>query len=201
MWTFPMSEIRYCIAVAFVCLVPGVFVYWFSIHPFVNFWRRVGAGRTVGLHLAFMGLIALIVSTQRSWLIAVEFESHLWLYVAGGGLMALSAVLRKRLGWELRLSTLLGFPEVDPARYPQPLLTGGPYAHVRHPRYLQLTLAFWAWALLANYLAAYVLAALALAGIRLVVHWEERELRTRYGAAYREYELRVPRFIPRFHKQ
>jgi protein-S-isoprenylcysteine O-methyltransferase Ste14 len=193
-----MGEVRYGIAVALVCPVPGTFAYWLSIHPFVRFWRRVGPRRTVALHLFVAVLIALMVASQRRWVLAVEFGNHPWLFAAAVSVLMLAAMVRKQVGAQLRLSTMMGFPELDPAGHPQPLVTAGPYARVRHPRYLQMSLVLWGWALLANYLAPYVLAVLALPWIRLLVHWEESELCARYGAEYEEYALRVPRFIPRF---
>ena len=58
----------------------------------------------------------------------------------------------------------------------------------------------WAFgsALIANYLALYLIVALWLPGIYVIVLIEEKELRDRFGAAYDDYCRRVPRFIPRF---
>jgi protein-S-isoprenylcysteine O-methyltransferase Ste14 len=53
-------------------------------------------------------------------------------------------------------------------------------------------------ALIANYLALYLVVALWLPGLYFIVLLEEKELRDRFGPAYDEYCRRVPRFIPRF---
>ena len=53
-------------------------------------------------------------------------------------------------------------------------------------------------ALIANYLALYLIVALWLPGIYVIVLLEEKELRDRFGRAYDDYCRRVPRSIPRF---
>jgi len=53
------------------------------------------------------------------------------------------------------------------------------------------------FALLANYLALYLVLAVGGLGIWLIVILEEKELRERFGPAYDDYCRRVPRFIPR----
>ena len=104
--------------------------------------------------------------------------------------MVVSSRLTKRI--------LMGIPELAPDRHGVPLITDGIYARLRHPRYVQVAMAFLGWALLTNYLAAYVGCAAGLVMLRLIVPLEERELRQRFGKAYDEYCARTPRFIPSF---
>jgi protein-S-isoprenylcysteine O-methyltransferase Ste14 len=54
-----------------------------------------------------------------------------------------------------------------------------------------------AMALFTNYVAAYVLAAIAFPWLYLIIVLEERELSDRFGDEYRSYQQRVPRLIPR----
>lgn len=115
----------------------------------------------------------------------------------GAVLLLLALACRRRIGAELAGATLIGLPELDPTNRPQPLLTTEPYSVVRHPRYLQLLLANWGWALLSNYLAAYLLAAASIAAVWIIVGLEEAELSRRYGRQWSDYAIRAPRFIPR----
>ena len=52
-------------------------------------------------------------------------------------------------------------------------------------------------ALFSNYLASWILLVITVPALLLIVHFEERELRDRFGNAYVEYARRVPRFVPR----
>jgi protein-S-isoprenylcysteine O-methyltransferase Ste14 len=106
------------------------------------------------------------------------------------------------MGWKrkkyLSMRILAGVPEVeaDPEKRGQ-LLREGPYAVIRHPRYAEIVFATFGYAALANYLGCWILAVLTLPVLHLVVLMEERELRDRFGEAYREYAARVPRYLPR----
>jgi protein-S-isoprenylcysteine O-methyltransferase Ste14 len=193
-----MSEVRYWLALALVCLIPGVFAYWFSIHPLIDFWRKVGLRGTMIVHYGLMLLFAFAAVTQRRWILATDNGNNAWLAAAGAAVLILAAAFRREVGGQLRLTTLMGWPELDPSKRPQALLTEGVYAKVRHPRYVQILLALWGWSLIANYLAAYVLALGALPGVGLVVWLEERELRARYGAEYDEYCGACPGLCPGF---
>lgn len=51
-------------------------------------------------------------------------------------------------------------------------------------------------AVFANYLGAYVVAALTAPTIHLIVLLEEKELKARFGAEYEEYMATVPRYVP-----
>ncbi len=68
---------------------------------------------------------------------------------------------------------------------------------MRHPRYLEIGFILAAIALFVNYLAVYILLAAYIPVIYLVVLFEERELRGRFGDAYESYCRKVPRFIPK----
>lgn len=110
---------------------------------------------------------------------------------------AAAHVSRKRRKF-LTASILAGVPEVrmDEGKRGE-LLDQGPYAVIRHPRYVEIVLATLGYAAVSNYTGSWVVAAFAFPLLHLVVLLEERELRDRFGDAYREYCGRVPRYIPR----
>jgi protein-S-isoprenylcysteine O-methyltransferase Ste14 len=193
-----MDAVRYYIALVLVVTMPPTLLPWLLIHPFINFWRRLGPALTHGLVGSVMGLGGVGLFQARKSLLAAEFGTNYFL-IALGVLAEVAAIwLWVLLHRHLALSTLLGLPELAPKKYPTGLITSGIYGRMRHPRYVQLVLAIWGYALIANYLAAYATAALWLPGIFIVARLEEKELRDRYGAAYEEYCRRVPRFVPRW---
>ena len=121
--------------------------------------------------------------------------------VPGILLLFFSSWLRLRIQRYFPVRSLAGLPELAPQRYPQDLVTDGPFTVVRHPRYLQFLIALLGWALIANYLALYGVLALWVPGVWLIAALEERELQDRFGDEYDAYCARVPRFLPRASKR
>jgi protein-S-isoprenylcysteine O-methyltransferase Ste14 len=92
---------------------------------------------------------------------------------------------------------LSGLPQLSQKHYPGVLLREGIYSRIRHPRYVEVTLWVLGYALFANFLASYLVAALTPAVLYLIVFLEERELAQRFGKEWEEYAREVPRFVPR----
>jgi protein-S-isoprenylcysteine O-methyltransferase Ste14 len=123
-----------------------------------------------------------------------------------GGVAALTVVLGVLLYasgfalwlWTVRLFARIGDGTLAPWDPTQRLVVEGPYRYVRNPMITAVILAlvgeaavFGSWALL-------VWAAVVFAGNWLwFVVYEEPGLERRFGAEYREYKRRVPRWIPR----
>lgn len=193
-----MDAVRYYIALILVVTMLPMLLVWPLIHPFISFWRRLGPALTSTLVWSFLGLIGVgLFLARKSWL-AVDFGTNYVLVVQGVLLEAASIWLWGPLHRYLSFTTMMGLPELAPQKYPTTLITGGIYSWIRHPRYVQILLFIWGYALIANYPAAYVTAGLWLPGVLIIARLEEKELRDRYGAAYEEYCRRVPRFVPRW---
>lgn len=192
-----MDTLRYWLALLVVAGAPGIYLFWFSIHPFVAFWRRVGARRTLAIHYALLIAVAVVVVLLRRPIMAADFGPQPILVGLGLVLLVLAAVLRVFINRRLSNTLLQGLAELDPERYGSKLVTEGIYAHVRHPRYLQLVLAYLAYALITNYLAVWIVCGLTVIWVLFVVPIEERELRQRFGKAYERYCRNVPRLLPR----
>jgi len=177
--------------------LPPLFLYWLLIHPFVNFWRGKGIGLTylIILSVIIAGMIGLF--SLRHFLMETDYGTNYLLMTLGVVLLIIAGSLRVKLHKHLDIRTLLGFPEIAPDRFPRPLITEGIYARMRHPRYVQLLIALIGYALIANYLAAYLAVALWVPGIHLIAILEEKELRAHFGNAYDEYCRKVPRFVPK----
>ena len=192
-----INTLRYLIAVMLVVAIPAAIGYWLLIHPFVRFWRRLGLRGAYGVISPLLAAIMTVMFLLRQRLLAVDWGSSLPLAVTGVACLAASGLLLRSLRKQLSVKALIGVPELDPDHSPGRLLSTGIYGRIRHPRYVQMTLALLGYALIANYPAAYAAWLFWLAGIYAVALLEERELAERFGAAYRQYCRRVPRFLPR----
>ena len=191
-----MDGVRYGVALIFLMLMPGALLYWFSIHPFVRFWRGVGVPATMAVHIAMIAVVGFGIYLLRDLLLAVEYGANPLLMAISVPVLIASMVLRRALGRQLKLRTLVGIPELAAAPGAQRLLCEGIYARIRHPRYLEIFIALVFYALFTNYLAAYVVMAASVPTLLGIIHFEERELRDRFGEEYVRYCARVPRFWP-----
>ena len=85
---------------------------------------------------------------------------------------------------------------VSPLRATRALVIDGPYRYSRNPDYLGQALVYTGAAVLANRLWPLIFLPGALALVtKGVIEREERYLERRFGAAYREYLDRVPRWV------
>jgi protein-S-isoprenylcysteine O-methyltransferase Ste14 len=194
------DRIRYAMALMLVVAGPGVVLFWFPIHPFARFWRRVGARWAYAAGVGVYALTASALATYRHTLLSVEFGTSSVTIALGLAFIAAHIWLRRGWRQQLTLGTLLGLPELAPDSHPRVLLTAGIYARIRHPRYLEVLLGFAGFALVSNYLAAYGATAFLALGILVLIPIEERELADEFGAAYEEVRRRVPALVPRFRK-
>jgi protein-S-isoprenylcysteine O-methyltransferase Ste14 len=192
-----MDSVRYYIALFLVAFTPGVYLYWFSIHPLIGFWRKIGLRPTLALHYTLMIALAVPLVLMRKTILSVDLGAKPVLMLLAALLLALVIYMRKEISKKVATKVLSGFPELAPDQYEPRLLTDGIYARIRHPRYVQLLLAILAYALFTNYLAVYAVFLVGLVWAPLVVRIEERELRDRFGADYERYCESVPRFLPR----
>src|SRR5689334_16668109 len=121
-------------------------------------------------------------------------RAAMWALFAGGWLLvpAVSYMINHFDLFGMRQVWLhLKQKEYESLPFRTPLL----YAHVRHPLYIGWALAFWATPTMT---AGHALVALALTGYMvLATVFEERDLVAHFGEMYRDYQRRVPRFVPR----
>jgi protein-S-isoprenylcysteine O-methyltransferase Ste14 len=193
-----METVRYAVGVLLVAFLPPALLWWFFVHPFVGFWRRVGVRTTLTLMtvLALAGAGALYV--VRDLLLGADLGTNWPLFGIGVLLTVLAGVIGYKRKRQLTFRILSGVPELESDPELQgSLLTEGPYAHIRHPRYVEVTLGVFGYAFVANHVGAYVLALAMLPVLHGIVLLEERELLGRFGAEYEEYRSRVPRYLPR----
>jgi protein-S-isoprenylcysteine O-methyltransferase Ste14 len=193
-----MSTLRYVFAVGLIIGLPPALLMWFIVHPFVDFWRRLGvkASLAINLMILFAGMVGLWSLRER--LVGADLGTS-WALVALGVVLVgvairIAAARKKYLTWRI----LVGVPELASSEDEKgTLLDQGPYAHVRNPRYIEVLVGAFAYACIANYVGAYLVALATLPLLHLIVLLEERELRARFGAEYERYCDRVPRYVPR----
>jgi protein-S-isoprenylcysteine O-methyltransferase Ste14 len=195
-----MDTVRYLLAAFLVISLPPLFLYWLLIHPFVNFWRGKGIGATYSVVLTIIAAAMIGLFSIRHYLLASDFGTNYLLIVLGVLILILSGSMRFAIQKQFSLKTLLGLPEIAPERFPRELITDGIYARMRHPRYVQLLIAFVGYALIANNLAVYLIVALWIPGIYVITILEEQELRAHFGDTYVAYCRRVPRFLPKLRR-
>jgi protein-S-isoprenylcysteine O-methyltransferase Ste14 len=192
-----METAAYWIGFLMVVIGPPFLLMWFLIHPFINTWHRLGTAKTYLILSLFVAAGIAVLFLFRRPLLQVHFGVRVPLAVIAAILFAAAMVIGMERWARLSPAVMLGLPEVSPERYPGRLITEGIYARIRHPRYVEVALGLLAMALFSNYLAMYVALAAYLPLIYLVVLFEERELRQRFGDQYEQYSRQVPRFVPR----
>jgi protein-S-isoprenylcysteine O-methyltransferase Ste14 len=167
-------------------------IYWLIIHPFGSFWRsRVRAAFWIAGLTAWTCGGVLLWTFRRSLLAATRPG---WATIAlGFALIGVEIYLFARVERELGGRRLVGQAELTGAGE---MMTGGLYAHVRHPRYTGMFFAVVGAALLAGDARLWIVLAVWWVFALLVIRLEERELAARFGAEYTAYRERVPAFLP-----
>ena len=191
-----MDDARYYVALMLVLFLPPAVGLWYLIHPFAAFWRRLGPVLTYLVLIGPVFLLGYATYQVRGVLVGTDFGTNpvtIALGVVAAVFGARVAFARRKL---LTQRILVGVPELS-TRDPGTLLTTGIYGRIRHPRYVEIVLFVLAYALFANHLGGYAVAALSVPALYLVIVLEERELRQRFGEAHAAYCRKVPMCIPR----
>jgi protein-S-isoprenylcysteine O-methyltransferase Ste14 len=191
-----METFRYIVALLLVTLVPAALLYWLLLHYLLPVWRRLGISASQYLLWAAVIAFAFFFAAWRGELLRNDYGLQPMLAAIGIIFLAGAIIFRLQIERHLPWRAQLGLPEIDPMGHPQKLVTTGPYAHTRHPRYVQVFLALAGWALLANYPAGYIAALLWIPLMLVIVRLEEPELHRRFGPAYADYCDHVSRFWP-----
>jgi protein-S-isoprenylcysteine O-methyltransferase Ste14 len=183
---------RYLALLIFFLDLP-VPLYWFILHPFANFWRtRVRAA----FYIAGLGAWTaggIFIFCFRNSLVAPGVPS-VPLALLGVAPIVANAILLRRVGKDLGHMRLVGHAELTGKT---DLVTVGIYRHIRHPRYAGMIISVAGACILTGTRFALAVSAIWLILVFAVILLEEREMRARFGDAYRNYCEAVPRFLPR----
>ncbi len=191
-----LTAAGYWLAAFMLATFPAAVLFWVLIHPFARFWRRRGPAVAYSVVALVCLGVAYLIFQIRQPVLAVRWPFSWWLVALGLMLYGAAIWLEVECRRHLKLSTLLGAPELgrDPGR----VLAGGIYGRLRHPRYLSVILGVLGWSCFLNYPAIWLLAIAVVPGFYLVILLEERELRDRFGGEYEGYMRAVPnRLLPR----
>ena len=189
-----MDEFRYFLGLVLIVIMPVVITFWVVIHGGSKQWRK----RSPEMAYSFAGFYILVVIllawSYRISLLGADLGFNLLLFVIGTLIYIASFVLWKPVKKHLDFKTFAGVPEVTDQKIE--LIQDGPFAIVRHPRYLMVAIGVAGWCLMSNYAGAYLIGLLSIAGLFLIVWLEERDLVMRFGDEYRAYQKQVPQIIP-----
>jgi protein-S-isoprenylcysteine O-methyltransferase Ste14 len=167
-------------------------VYWSVFHGGIRFWRGRGrAAYWVAVGCAWGGGGWLLYSYRAQLLTAMD--RPLWAILAGALLIGADIAILVAVEAQLGRRRLVGQAELAGDGE---LFMGGLYARVRHPRYLGMILGILGVCVLAGTRLLWMVAAPWLVATLVIIQLEERELRTRFGAAYIVYAGRVPALLP-----
>jgi protein-S-isoprenylcysteine O-methyltransferase Ste14 len=192
-----LATLRFIFAFLVMATFPPAILLWLAIHPCASFWRRRGPAWTyVLLGVPVIGFMVAAWLLRRA-LLGKDLGTTAFTLIPAIICVAAGLQLNRLRRKQLDFGTLSGIPELSKKLYPGKLLTDGLYGRIRHPRYVEVYLLTFGYALFANYLGVYLLMILSMPLMYFVVLLEERELRQRFGTAYEEYCRRVPRFLPR----
>ncbi|MGH9670542.1 MAG: methyltransferase family protein [Terriglobales bacterium] len=171
-------------------------VFWFLIHPLVDFWRRQkrspywvllpaqGLTIALGLLLTWPWHRVTLYDTPYAWIAALPF-------------IGTAMFIFRNLRPHFTNQQMVGRNELAPDRFEQRLVTTGPHARVRHPIYGAHFLMLVGWTVGSGLLVCYAMVGFALVAGTIMITLEERELERRFGDQFREYKRRVPAFLPR----
>ena len=191
-----METARYTVAVLLVITLPPALGWWFVVHPFVDFWRKIGMSITYVMMTVLYVAVVVALLQSRDALVLTDLGTN-WITVGVGGTFVLPAIcIAVRRAKQLTFAILVGVPELEADGKGGKLLNEGIYSVIRNPRYVEIVIGVWAYALFANYVGGYVIALLTVPGVHAIVWFEEWELSRRFGAEYEAYCASVPRYIP-----
>jgi protein-S-isoprenylcysteine O-methyltransferase Ste14 len=165
-------------------------LYWFVVHPQIDYWRKhQKAAYAVGL-LAWPLVAAGLVMFRHEMFLR-EYPAA-WRMAAGFTLIILEIYLFGRARRDLGTARFIGRTELSGGGE---VVSQGIYARMRNPRYFGSFLAIVGACLLAGNARMWLVAAVWTILMRVAIGFEEREMRNRFGDAYIEYCARVPRFF------
>lgn len=180
-----------------VVVVFPLFLSWLVIHPLASVWRKLGGVAYIFILFFLAGTISGIYKSYNVQEDLLYFGTNaitVWLSVP---CIVFSMVMASFYYKHLDLGTLIGLPEITKENYPGSLLNEGVYSKIRHPRYVGVFFFVLGLALFANAPVPYIVTGFLIPLIYVIVLFEEKELKKRFGLEYDIYCRKVPKFFPK----
>ena len=188
-------RILYTIAWGLGVIYASIPPYWIFVHSFAPEWRKRHAKlRHVGPIWFLIWL--LLGAASWHWRLVTLYTS-LWTWIPAAALMVTAYGIYFQATKGFTHDQVVGRSELEPDRHEQRLNTQGIRSRLRHPLYFGHLLHLTGWALGTGLAVLWGLWAFAIATGALMIRAEERELLTRFGQQYRDYQRRVPAILPR----
>ena len=108
-----MDTFRYIVGVLLVVGLPPGVLWWFVLHPFVGFWRRLGVRLTMIVLGLFLLASVLALATIRDSLLGTDLGLSWPLFAVGIVLMVFAALIGLKRRKHLTVRILAGVPEVQ----------------------------------------------------------------------------------------
>lgn len=183
------------IAWIFGVLYASIPPYWLFVHPFAEHWRARGAKLK---HVGPIWIVLWFVIAAATWpWRMVALYTSWWACLPAAVLLAVAYSIYVAGTKDFTHDQLVGRSEIEPGKHEQRLNTSGIRSRLRHPLYLGHLLHLVGWTIGSGLAVMYALVAFAVVTGAWMVRAEERELASRFGEPYREYQKRVPAIVPR----
>ncbi|MBV6658782.1 MAG: isoprenylcysteine carboxylmethyltransferase family protein [Devosiaceae bacterium] len=189
-----LVDVRYVLAVVLVIVLPVVAAFWGTIHGGISLWKRRPLWQGYTAALVVMLVVAAVSIANLRAFVGPDLGWKPVLFGIGSLLYLASWRIAGKVRRHLNFRTFSGVAEVRGEA--GELLTGGPFAVVRHPRYFMVLSMTLGWSLAANHAGGYVVSLLFAAALFALVRLEERELVARFGQRYAHYQASVPMLFP-----
>ena len=192
-----MGSLRHFAAMMTVVVALPLFLSWLLIHPLASVWRKLGGFTYIFVLFFLVGTISGINKLYNVQGDLIYFGTNYITDWLSFPCFILAVVMAFFYYKYLDLGILIGLPEITKDNYPGTLLTKGIYSKIRHPRYVGAFFFVLGLAFLANAPVPYIVTFFLIPLIYVIVIFEEKELKKRFGLEYEKYCQKVPRFFPK----
>ena len=169
-------------------------LYWFVMHPQVDYWRvHQKAGYITGLLLSWLPVSVLLVIFRRELFRATW--PPVWEIAAGFALIICELWIFRRVHKDLGTKRLIGQTELSGGGQ---IEHRGIYSRIRHPIYTGILLAALGTAIAVDEYRALAALAAVMVGFVFKAKKEESFLSREFGPAFEEHKRHTGFFLPRF---